>query len=203
MTAGQHGADDGSYKQDGLKKGMTMSKTAITALFTPGIVLLLVLAFFVSGHASAHSSSNMSVGNAHCDNTALTHNHVMGYLSFSAGDNGLHTTVSAAKFAGASPLFSSFQVTQGALQPGLNEVVASADVGFEAVHAYTNMTAVIDYYWNNLTGLGYTQQMISFTPQSMEYHFASADKQYRAVFTMVDDEIQVSFTPIATLVASR
>lgn len=180
-----------------------MSKTAITALFTPGIVLLLVLAFFVSGHASAHSTSNMSVGNAHCNEPTMTHHHTMGYLSFAAGDNGLHTTVSAANFAGASPLFSSFQVTQGALETGLNQVVASADVGFEAVHAYTDMTAVIDYYWESLTGLGYTQRMVAFTPQSMEYRFSSAEKEYRAVFTMVEDEIQVSFTPIATLVASR
>ena len=180
-----------------------MNKTAITALFTPGIVLLLVLAFFVGSQADAHSSSNMSVGNAHCNEPTMTHNHVMGYLSFSAADNGLHTTVSAAKFAGASPLFSSFQVTQGALEPGLNQVIASADVGFKAVHAYTDMTAVIDYYWDSLTGLGYTQQMIAFSPQSMEYRFSSAEKQYRAVFTMVEDEIQVSFTPIATLVAGR
>lgn len=180
-----------------------MKKTSIAALFAPSVVFLFVLAFFVSSHAGANGVAHLSVGNAHCDEDTLTQDHTWGYLSFAAADHNLQTTISATEFAGASPLFRSFRVTQGALEPGLNQVVASAEVGFEAVHAYTHLSETIDYYWNSLTGLGYTQQMISFTSQSMEYRFASAEKQYRAVFAVVGDDITVSFTPVATLVASR
>lgn len=185
------------------KKGTAMKSITLASLFAPSIALLLVLAFFVGGHAGAQSATHMSVGNAHCDEPVLSHNHEWGYLSFAAADASLQTTVSATDFAGASPLFRSFRVTQGTLEPGLNEVVASAEVGFKAVHAYTHLSVTIDYYWSTLTRLGYAGDMKAFTPESMTYLFHNAEKQYRAVFAMVGDEITVSFTPVATLVASR
>ena len=185
------------------EKGTTMNKTALTALFAPSVVFLLVLAFFVGSHAGANGVSHLSVGNAHCDQHALSTHHEWGYLSFAAAEHSLQTTVSATEFAGASPVFSSFRVIQGTLEPGLNEVVASAEVGFEAVHAYTHLSETIDYYWNTFVGLGYTPTIVAFNPERMEYVFSNGVSQYRAVFSMVDDDTTVSFTPVAKLFASR
>jgi len=184
-------------------KGTTMKKTAIAALFAPSLALLLVLAIFVSSHAAAQTGPNLMVANAHCNEDTMTAEHNLGYVSFVAGTNGVQATVSTTQAVGGSPFFKTFHVTGGTSQ-GLHHVTAgTSGVGFEALHAYTNLSEIIDYYWNTFVGFGYIATMDSFSPESMVYTFDNGVSRYEAVFTAQGDDIGVSFTPVPTLFASR
>ena len=185
-----------------------MSKTAISALFAPGIVLLLVLAFFVGGQADAQTPVRLMFANQHCSEDTLSHQHRSGYLSLVSGASGVQTTLSATKTAHSSPYFRSFQVTHGAVTlmptPGAaNYVAMGTEPGFQAVHGFTHLSEVIDFYWYSFYGFGYSGLMKSFTPESMVYFFEKGVTRYWAEFIMVGDNVNVRFIPVAPLVASR
>ena len=183
-----------------------MKRSTITSLLAPSVMFLLISAIVISGHAGAQTASRLALGNAHCENPVLSHNHKLGFIGFAAGPRGLNTTVSAAPFPGASPLFSSLQATQGALVQGSTHVMAeTSETGFEALYSYASMTELLDYYYNTLVGLGYTAQMKAFDRDGIVYIFTNGVSQYEVVFTFDDisNDIKVGFTPVATLVASR
>jgi len=183
-----------------------MKKTAIASLFAPSIMLLLVLTFFVGSHAGAQTPAHLMFANQHCAEHTLTSNHESGYVGFAAGESGVQATLSAAQTVNAPLYFKTFQVTRGAvaLTPSAaNYVALGTEPGFEALHGYTHLSKTIDFYWNTFVGFGYTGMMKEFTPESMVYLFDNGVNQYWAVFTMVENDVKVSFTPVATLVASR
>ncbi len=183
-----------------------MKRSTITSLLAPSIMFLLILAIAISGHAGAQTASRLTLGNAHCENPILSHNHKLGFIGFAAGPSGLNTTVSATPFPGASPLFSLLQATQGALVQGSNHVMSeTSETGFKALYSYASMTELLDYYYKSLVGLGYTAQMKAFDRDGIVYVFTNDVSQYEARFAFddVSNDITVSFTPVATLVASR
>ena len=45
--------------------------------------------------------------------------------------------------------------------------------------------------------------MKAFTPKSTVYLFDNGERQYRAVFVTVGDDIVVSFTPVVSLAAAE
>jgi hypothetical protein len=189
------------------RKGTDMKNIAIAALFAPSIALLLVLALFVSSHAGAQTPARLMFANQHCSEHTLTSNHESGYVGFVAGASGVQATVSATQAANASLYFKTFRATHGAvaLTPAAatSYVALGSEPGFEALHGYTHLSETIDVYWNTFVGFGYTGTMKEFTPESMVYLFDNGINQYWAVFTMVGEDVKVSFTPVATLVASR
>lgn len=183
-----------------------MNKTALAALFTPSLMLLLVLAFFVGSHAGAQTPARLMFANQHCTEDTLTSRHESGYVGFVAGARGVQATVSAAQAAHAPLYFKTFQVTHGAvaLTPAASSYVAlGSEPGFEALHGYTHLSQTLDVYWNLFVGFGYTGMMKEFTSESMVYLFDNGVNRYWAVFTMTGDDVKVSFTPVATLVAGR
>lgn len=187
-------------------KGTPMNKTAIAALFAPSLALLLALALFVGSHAGAQTPARLMFANQHCKENTLTSRHESGYVGFVAGARGVQATVSATQATNAPLYFKSFRVTQGAvaLTPAATSYVAlGTEPGFEALHGYTYLSETIDVYWNTFVGFGYTAMMKEFTPESMVYLFDNGVNRYWAVFTMVGEDVKVSFTPVATLVASR
>ena len=182
-----------------------MQKSAIATLFAPSIALLLVLAVFVSSHASAQTPAGLMFTNHHCTAGTMLNSHESGYVSFVADAGGLQGTLSATETAGAS-YFKKFHVTQGAVTltaEGATQVALGTEPGFQALHGYAGLSQTIDFYYTTFTGSGYTAEMLAFTPESMEYLFTNGDRQYLAVFTMVENDVDVSFTPVVTLVASR
>ncbi len=189
------------------KKGPPMNKTAVAALFTPSLILLVVLALFVSSHAGAQTPTRLMFANQHCSENTLTSSHESGYVGFVAGASGIQTTLSATQAATAPLYFKTFQVTHGAvaLTPAAatSYVALGSEPGFEALHGYTHLSQTIDFYWNLFVGFGYTGMMKEFTPESMVYLFDNGVNRYWAVFTMTGEDVKVSFTPVATLVASR
>lgn len=178
-------------------------KTAIATLSAPIIAVLFVFGLFISSHAGAQTPSRLMFANHLDSEDTLTGSHESGYIAFAAGARGVQATLSATEPEDASPYFKTFRVTQGALTPGLNPVMLGADLGFTARHGDTYLTETIDYYWNTFVGFGYTEMMKAFTPESMEYLFDNGERQYRAVFTTLGDDIGVSFTPVARLAAAR
>lgn len=182
-----------------------MQKPAIAALFAPSLALLFVLAIFVSNHAGAQTPAGLMFTNHHCTEGTLLNSHESGYVSFVTGAGGLQGTLSATETAGAS-YFKKFHVTQGAVTlttEGAKQVALGTEPGFQALHGYAGLSQTIDFYYATFTGSGYTAEMMAFTPESTEYLFTNGDRQYLAVFTMVDSDVDVSFTPVVTLVASR
>ncbi len=178
-------------------------KTAIATLSVPIIAVLFIVGMFISSHAAAQTPSRLMFANHLNSEDTLTGSHESGYIAFAAGAGGVQATLSATEPENASPYFKTFRVTRGALTPGLNPVVLGTDTGFWVRHGSTYLTETIDYYWNTFVGFGYTGMMKAFTPGSMEYLFDNGERQYRAVFTTVGDDIDVSFTPVARLIASR
>jgi hypothetical protein len=188
------------------EKGTPMNKTAIVALFTPSLALLLVLALFVGSHADAQTPARLMFANQHCTENTLTSSHESGYVGFVAGASGVQATVSATQAANASLYFKTFRATHGAValtSAATSYVALGSEPGFEALHGYTHLSETIDFYWNTFVGFGYTAMMKEFTPESMVYLFDNGINRYWAVFTMTGEDVKVSFTPVATLVASR
>ncbi len=166
-----------------------------------GVAIFLASAFGISGLAAAQMSPNFMVANQHCSEGMLAE-HNSGYVSFVVGPSGVQATVNTVQTAGASPFFKTFRVTDGAA--GVQHVVGGLpQIGFKALHGYTNLSAAIDFYWNTFTGMGYAATMGTFGTDTSTYTFDNGVSTYEAVFTMEGDDISVTFTPIPTLVAGR
>lgn len=178
-------------------------KTAIATLSAPSIALLFVLALFIGGQAGAQTPSQLMFANQLNSEDTLIGSYESGYVAFAAGAGGVQATLSATEPKDASPYFKTFQVTRGAFTPGLNPVRLGADLGFTVRHGRTYLTETLDYYWNTFVGFGYAGMMKAFTPKSTVYLFDNGERQYRAVFVTVGDDIVVSFTPVVSLAAAR
>lgn len=62
---------------------------------------------------------------------------------------------------------------------------------FQAVHTYTSLSEVIDYYWNALTSLGFEGTIDAVTADTSSYTFTNDDNQLTAVFTWQGDKVAV------------
>ncbi len=140
------------------------------------------------------------VANAHCSEGMLAE-HNQGYVSFVAGASGVQATVSTTQATNAYS-FKTFQVTNGAA--GAQHVVGGLpEMGFKALHGYSNLSAAISYYWDTFTGMGYNATLASLGTDTSTYTFENGVKEYEAVFTMAEDDISVTFTPVPTLYAGQ
>jgi len=183
-----------------------MKKTGIAAFCAPSFLLLSGLVSLVSSYADAQATSQLTFSNAHCTRDTLAQPHEIGFIGLAAGPNGLHTTVSATSFAGASPLVRTFRVTTGMLMHGADHtVLRTSDMGFEAQYRYASLTDILNFFYSSLDRLGYTAQMKTYDRYGMVYVFSNGANRYKAVFTFDDmtNDIKVVFTPVATLVATR
>ena len=139
------------------------------------------------------------LANAHCSEGMFAE-HNQGYVSFVAGTNGVQATVSATQVANAY-LFKTFQM---GVAEGAHHVVGGLpEMGFKALHGYSNLSAAISYYWDTFTGMGYSATLASLGTDTSTYTFENGVSSYEAVFTMVDQDIAVTFTPVPTLYAGR
>lgn len=183
-----------------------MRKTGIVALCAPSFLLLSVLAGLVSSHAGAQATPQLTFSNAHCTQGTLAQSHEVGFIGFTAGPSGLHTTVSATSFAGASPLVRTFRVTNGGLVHESGQtVLKTSGIGFEAQYRYASLTEILNFFYSSLDRLGYTAQMKTYDHYGRVYVFANGANRYEAAFTFDDmtNDIKVDFTPVAALVAAR
>lgn len=183
-----------------------MKKMGIAALCSPSFLLLLVSVSLVSSHAGAQATPQLTFSNAHCTRDTLAQSHEVGFIGFAAGPSGLHTTVSATSFAGASPLVRTFRVTTGGLVHGPGHtVLKTSDIGFEVQYRYASLTEILNFFYSSLGRLGYTAQMKTYDRYGMVHVFSNGANRYEAVFTFDDltNDIKVGFTPVAILVATR
>ena len=165
-----------------------------------GVAIVLAAAFGISGLAAAQTGHNLMVANAHCSE-GLFAEHNQGYVSFVAGAGGVQATVSTTQAANAYS-FKTFQITGGAA--GAQHVVGGLpEMGFKALHGYSNLSAAISYYWDTFTGMGYSATLASLGTDTSTYTFENGVSSYEAVFTMEEDDISVTFTPVPTLYAGR
>lgn len=166
-----------------------------------GIAIVLAAAFGISGLAAAQTGPNLMLANAHCSEGMFAE-HNRGYVTFVAGTNGVQATVSTTQAADAYS-FKTFQMTGGVAEGAHHVVGGLSEMGFKALHGYSNLSAAVSYYWNTFTGMGYSATLASLGTDTSTYTFENGVSKYEAVFSMVDQDITVTFTPVPTLYAGR
>lgn len=61
--------------------------------------------------------------------------------------------------------------------------------GFQAVHADTSLTEIVDYYWNTLTELGFESSVKTMSRHEIVYAFENGDRAVTAVFSQQGDRV--------------
>lgn len=109
-----------------------------------------------------------------------------GHLGFS-DDGTLHLVLSPQPALSLSPLLSAVSLRQG-----------PTAVGFRATHEETTLGQAVSYYYDTLTGLGFSGALEHLSADMLRYSFTKGERDISAVFVQQEDAITVtvSWTPL-------
>jgi hypothetical protein len=95
-----------------------------------------------------------------------------GYLGLTYTHGELHATFSDSRSDHLSPKFLTVGLEQG-----------QSGAGFRVVHPGSSLTEIVNYYWQELAGLGFAGIVTAASRDVTTYAFAVGDRDLRAVFT--------------------
>lgn len=113
------------------------------------------------------------------------------YLGLGYVRNTLRVSMSGTKADTLSPPVRTIAFKNGQLE-----------AGFDALHADTSLTEVIDYYWNALSALGFTGSVAGVSRQVTSYSFKNGDSRLEAVFTQRGSDILADLSWTGAALAS-
>jgi hypothetical protein len=116
-----------------------------------------------------------------------------GYLGLTYTQGELHATFSDSRSDHLSPKFLTVGLEQG-----------QSGAGFRAVHPSSSLTEIVNYYWQELAGLGFEGVVTAASRDVTTYAFADGDRDLRAVFTRQGSSVVAELSwEHAELVASN